>query len=242
MTAAVLTAVLVALVAGPRLARAGLRHAARYRTPAGPDDPEADLPPVPVGSASPVLVVDRPGQLRVVVVTVVLAGLLAGAVLLVGPRPFLLALVWSAGAGVVLAQVDLAVHRLPDRIVYPSLAVTTAAGFADAVVLGSWGELLRALLAGLAACTAAAVVGTVSPRALGFGDVKLLGLLGVLLGWFGWSVLVLAVLLGCFLGAVVSLVLIAARRASWRTEIALGPSLLAGAVLALGLPGVLPGA
>jgi leader peptidase (prepilin peptidase) / N-methyltransferase len=128
------------------------------------------------------------------------------------------------------------VHRLPDRVVFPSIAVVAAAVLLDAVVLGTWDEALRALLAGIAAFGCAAVVGLVSPRGLGFGDVKLLGLLGLLLGWFGWSVLLLGVLLGLLVGALVSLALIALRRAGLRSEIALGPSLLAGAALALALP------
>jgi leader peptidase (prepilin peptidase) / N-methyltransferase len=214
-------AVVVGLLAGPLLAGLGVRIAATYR------DPEPAAPP------------PSPGVPRVVAVSLVLAVLLAGAVLLVGARPFLLALAWAAGAAVVLAQVDLAVHRLPDRVVLPSIAVVAAAALADAVVLASWDEALRALLAGVAAFACAAVVGMVSPRGLGFGDVKLLGLLGVLLGWFGWSVLLLGVLLGFLVGAAVSLVLLAGRRAGWRSEIAFGPSLLAGAALALALPAVL---
>ena len=223
MTPALVGAVALALAAGPALARLGLRIAAGYRTPA------SDAPP------------PDPGAGRVVAVTAVLAALLVGAVLLLGARPFLLALVWTAGAGVVLAQVDLAVHRLPDRVVFPSIAVVAAAALLDAAVTASWEHLLRALAAGLAAFGCAALVGLVSPRGLGFGDVKLLGLLGVLLGWFGWPVLLLGVLLGFVVGAGVSLVLLLGRRAGWRTEIAFGPSLLAGAALALGLPGLIGG-
>jgi leader peptidase (prepilin peptidase)/N-methyltransferase len=117
-----------------------------------------------------------------------------------------------------------------------------AAQLADAVVLGSWEELLRAVLAGLAAFALAAAAAIVSPGGMGFGDVKLIGLLGLLLGWFGWTLLLLGVLLGFVLGALGALVLIAGRRAGWRTEVALGPSLLAGAVLALGLAAAVPAA
>ena len=239
MTGLVVGAVVVALVSGPLLARLGVRIAAGYRTPVPAADPEADLP---AGAGSVAGSAEPPGPVRTAAVTVLLAVLLPGAVLLVGARPYLLALAWAAGAAAVLAQVDLAVHRLPDRVVLPSVVVTAAAALADAAVLGTWGELLRALLAGAAAFAAAAVVGLVSPRGLGFGDVKLLGLLGVLLGWFGWPVLFLGVLLGLLLGAAVSLALLTLRRAGWRTEIALGPSLLAGAAVALGLPALLPGA
>lgn len=238
MTALEVGAVLLAVAGGPVLARLGVRMAAGYRTPVAVGDPEADVVLPADGPTDPA---GRPAAVRVVVVTAVLAVLLAGAVSLVGVRPLLLGLGWAAGAALVLAQVDLAVHRLPDRVVFPSISVAVAAVLLDAVVLGTWDEALRAVLAGPAAFGCAAVVGLVSPRGLGFGDVKLLGLLGVLLGWFGWSVLLLGVLLGLLLGAVAALALLAVRRAGWRTEIALGPSLLAGAALALGLPALLPG-
>ena len=224
MIAVVLPAVVVAAVAGPLLAVLALRIAATYR------DPDEDAPPV------------RPGPVRIVAVSLVLAALLIGAGAVVGLRPVLVGLAWTAGAAVVLAQVDLAVHRLPDRVVFPSMAVVAAAQLADAVVLGTWDELLRAVLAGLAAFALAAAAAIVSPGGMGFGDVKLIGLLGLLLGWFGWTLLLLGVLLGFVVGALGALVLMAWRRAGWRTEVALGPSLLIGAVLALGLAAAMPAA
>ena len=232
--AVALSACVAALGAGPLLARLALHLAAGYRTAPDDGDGERDLvAPAGVTTLAPA----RPGVVRVVLVTVVLAALLTGAGLLVGLRPGLAALVWAAGAAVVLAQVDLAVHRLPDKVVFPSVAVVTAAWLADAVVLGTWDALMRAVLAGLAAFGAAVAAVLISPGGMGFGDVKLLGLLGVLLGWFGWSVLGLGVVLGFVVGAIGTGVLLVLRRAGWRTEVALGPSLLLGAALALVLVG-----
>jgi leader peptidase (prepilin peptidase) / N-methyltransferase len=228
---ALIPAVVAALVAGPLLCRLALHLAAGYRDAPDEDDAERDLA---VPAAVTTLAPARPGVARVVVVTVVLAALLTGAGLLMGLRPGLAALVWTAGAAVVLAQVDLAVHRLPDRVVFPSIAVVAAAWLADAVVLGTWDALLRAVLAGVVAFAAAVGAALLSPGGgMGFGDVKLLGLLGVLLGWFGWAVLGLGVVLGFLAGALGTVVLLVLRRAGWRSEVALGPSLLLGAVVAL---------
>jgi leader peptidase (prepilin peptidase)/N-methyltransferase len=177
----------------------------------------------------------RPSPARVAVMTVAFAGLLTGAVELTGSRPATTAFAWSAGAAVVLASVDLASHRLPDRVTCPTAAVCAAALLLDSAVLGSWGELLRALAAAAAAFAVGSGAAAISPEALGFGDVKLLGLLGLLLGWVGWGVLLAGVFLGLLTGAVVSLALLAARRAGWRTALPFGPPLMAGAVLALAL-------
>jgi leader peptidase (prepilin peptidase) / N-methyltransferase len=180
----------------------------------------------------------RPSSLRVVVTTGLLAALLAGAMLLTGSRPATLALAWAAGAGVVLGAVDLLSHRLPDRVTWPAYAVCACALLLDAAVLGSWGALVRAAVAAAATFAVAAAAAAVSPEGLGFGDVKLLGLLALLLGWFGWGVLLAGVFLGLLTGALVSLLLLATRRAGWRTALPFGPPLLTGAVLALTLGGV----
>jgi leader peptidase (prepilin peptidase) / N-methyltransferase len=179
----------------------------------------------------------RPNPARVVVLTALFGLLLAGAVLLTGLRPALAAYAWAAGAAVVLGAVDLATHRLPDRVTFPAYIVCGAALLADAAVHGSSPALLTAVLAAAAAFGVAALVAAVAPAGLGFGDVKLLGLLGLLLGWAGWGVLLAGVFLGLLVGALVSVVLLVTRRAGWRSAIPFGPPLLAGAVLSLALSG-----
>jgi len=203
-------ALVVAVAVGPWLARVGARLARREDTA-------------------------RPSPARVAVVTSLFAGLLVGAVELMEPRPATAALAWAAGAAVVLGAVDLASHRLPDRVTFPAAVVCLVAFLVDAAVLGSWGALLRALAAGAAAFAVAYAAAAVSPEGLGFGDVKLLGLLGLVLGWFGWDVLLAGVFFGLLTGAVVSLALLATRRAGWRTRVPFGPPLMVGAVLALAL-------
>jgi leader peptidase (prepilin peptidase)/N-methyltransferase len=73
----------------------------------------------------------------------------------------------------------------------------------------------------------------VYPAGMGFGDVKLAGVLGLYLGWVGWG----AVLVGAFgaflLGGVVSVALIATGRATRKSGIPFGPFMLAGAGLGI---------
>ena len=179
----------------------------------------------------------RADWLQAVATTVVLAVLLVGAVELTGVRPATAGLAWAAGAAVVLGAVDLASHRLPDRVTYPAIAVCAAAFLVDAAVLGSWDALVRALAAAAAAFVVGAGASALSPEGLGFGDVKLLALIGLVLGWFGWGVLLAGVFLGLLTGGLVSLALLATRHAGWRTALPFGPPLLVGAVLALALMG-----
>jgi leader peptidase (prepilin peptidase)/N-methyltransferase len=205
-----IAATVLGLALGPWLARVAVRLAAR-------DDAA------------------MPSRLRVVVSAVLTAALLAGALALLGLRPATIALAWGAAAAVVLGSVDLAVHRLPDRVTYPAFVVCAVALAGDAAVLGTWWPLARAGVAAAATLLVTAGVSALVPEALGFGDVKLLGGLGLVLGWFGWTILLTGVFLGVLVGGLASLVLLASRRAGWRTAIPFGPPLLAGAVLALAL-------
>ena len=211
--ALIAAAVLVGLLLGPWLARAAARLSA--------GSPGARSTPA-----------------RTALITLVLAALLAGAAALTGWRPALLGLGWAAAAAVLLAVADLAAHRLPDVVTYPAAVVCAAAFTVDGAVTGSWDALVRALLAAGASGAVAGLAWLVTPAGLGLGDVKLLALLGLVLGWAGWGVLLAGVFLGLVVGSVVSLALIAVRRAGWRTAVPFGPPLLAGAVLALALQGV----
>ncbi|RLQ02617.1 prepilin peptidase, partial [Micromonospora sp. CV4] len=70
-------------------------------------------------------------------------------------------------------------------------------------------------------------------RGFGLGDAKLALSVGALLGWYGWPVLLFGLLLAFGLSALVSLGLLAARRARWTTHLPFGPFLLLGTVGAL---------
>ena len=76
------------------------------------------------------------------------------------------------------------------------------------------------------------------PGQLGGGDIKLAGLAGLALGWLGWATLLMGAALGFLLSAAASLVLLAARRITLRSEISFGPFLLSGALIAIFTVGV----
>jgi leader peptidase (prepilin peptidase)/N-methyltransferase len=63
--------------------------------------------------------------------------------------------------------------------------------------------------------------------------VKFAGVLGLALGWLGWTELVVGTALGFVFGGVVSIGLLARGRAGRRTRIPYGPHLIAGALTAV---------
>ncbi len=153
-----------------------------------------------------------------------------------GPSWALPAFCYLAAVTVVLALIDLDVHRLPDRIVLPSYAVGTAllalaswnpTGTAD------WSALLHGLIGGAAMFAVYFLILLVYPAGMGLGDVKLAGLLGVYLGWMGWGALAVGWFAAFLLGGVFSIILLAVHRAGRKTAIPFGPWMLAGAWVGL---------
>jgi leader peptidase (prepilin peptidase)/N-methyltransferase len=72
-----------------------------------------------------------------------------------------------------------------------------------------------------------------SPRSFGMGDVKLGGVLGGYLGWFGWVEVYYGIFGGFVLGAVLAVGLLATRRASMKTAVPFGPMLVVGPLIVL---------
>jgi leader peptidase (prepilin peptidase)/N-methyltransferase len=67
------------------------------------------------------------------------------------------------------------------------------------------------------------------PGGMGFGDVKLAGVLGLFLAWLGWGELLVGAFAAFVLGGVFSIILLAFRRAGRKSGIPFGPWMLAGA-------------
>ncbi|MGZ4689346.1 MAG: prepilin peptidase [Acidimicrobiia bacterium] len=132
-----------------------------------------------------------------------------------------------------LSAIDLDTFLLPNKIVYP-LAGAMVVLFGLAALLDDAGsDFVRALLGGVAAYAFFFTVMLISPRGMGFGDVKLSFSLGVALGWLSWGSVFLGLFLGFLLGAVVGVLLIATKVLTRKQHVPFGPFLAAGTVLAI---------
>ncbi len=125
-----------------------------------------------------------------------------------------------------VALIDLEHHVIPNRITAPAAILALALGTA----LDPSGEPSR-LIAAAAAGGLFGLAAVVSPRGMGMGDVKLAGLLGLLLGSSVAPALMIALLSGVLVGLVVL-----ARRAPGERRAAgvpFGPFLALGGVAAI---------
>jgi leader peptidase (prepilin peptidase)/N-methyltransferase len=159
--------------------------------------------------------------------------LFVGMVLARGVHADLPAYLYLAAVGVALSFIDLDVKRLPDVLTYPSYLVGLGLLGTAAFVDHQPGYLGRALL-GLATLGGFYfVLAVVKPGAMGWGDVKLAGVLGLYLGYLGWGELAVGAFLGFLFGGVVGLALMIGNRAHRKSRIPFGPFMVLGAYVAV---------
>lgn len=134
-----------------------------------------------------------------------------------------------------LVLIDIEHHRLPDKIVLPTYPVSVAL-----LALASWSgtswdgaAMLRALVGGGALFLFYFLVMFVYPRGMGFGDVKLAGVLGLYLAWWGWGSLLVGAFSAFVVGGAFALVLVLSGRANRGSKVPFGPWMLLGAWLGI---------
>ena len=168
-----------------------------------------------------------------------LTGLLFGLTLWVhGVDPLVpaaLVFVWSA---VVASVIDLEHRIIPNRLTLRLPFVLVPLLVLPAALDGGWGDLIRALITGVALPGIMFALSETfrllrGKQGIGMGDVKFAISIGLVVGYLGgWHVVVFAY--ATIISAMVIVVgLLLARRASLATRIPFGPYLAIGALIAL---------
>ncbi len=137
-----------------------------------------------------------------------------------------------AALGVVLSVVDVTEHRLPNVLVLPAYPVLAALVALAAAVDHQPGALARAVLGAAALFAVLLGLALVSPAGMGFGDVKLGGLAGLVLGGWSWSAVPTGAVAAFVLGGLAGVGVVVAG-GSRRTALPFGPFLVAGTLLAV---------
>lgn len=124
-----------------------------------------------------------------------------------------------------LAWTDLERRVIPNRLVYPALALALA-------VSGAWPDrgLVEALTGALSALIFATTVRDLSGGGLGGGDVKMATLAGAVVGY---PSVVSAGFVTAIAGGATAVTLVAARRGAWGARMPYGPFIALGAAGAI---------
>ena len=162
----------------------------------------------------------------------VTAALFAVAFWRIGFSPELPAVLAFIFGGALLAVIDWKVQRLPRRIVFSTLAAVAGGLFFAAVVSQDWQALGTAVIGALLFSSAFFLIWVATTRLtgmvmLGFGDVRLAAVLGLMLGWYGLPFVLYGALVG-HLFALAIAVAMSLRDRRIHVRYSFGPPLIAG--------------
>lgn len=143
------------------------------------------------------------------------------------------AYLWFTGIGIALAMIDAEHKRLPNSIVLPSYPVVAALLAIASAIDGDWSAFVRALIGGAILYAFYFVVWFAYPAGMGFGDVKLAGVIGGVLAYLSWHPFAVGAFGGFFLGALGGVLLMALRGGTRKSQIPFGPYMIAAALLAI---------
>ena len=141
----------------------------------------------------------------------------------------LIALLMILAMAVPLSIIDFREHRLPNRFTYPAIFISHGFVLISGALTTEWTRLLVALM--ISAGTWAIGYLLAIFDGIGMGDVKLLTAMNASVAWFSPIAVLVILAIGFSLASLVSLGLIALKKANLKTPIAMGPFLLFGFAL-----------
>jgi leader peptidase (prepilin peptidase)/N-methyltransferase len=147
--------------------------------------------------------------------------------------PALPAYLYFGAVGIALSLIDLDCQRLPNSLVLPSYPVVALLLAVGALASRQPQLLLRAAIGCAALFALYFAMAFAYPTGMGFGDVKLAGLLGMLLGFLSWQALIVGAFAAFLIGGLVGIAVLIARRGTRKTAIPFGPFMITAALLAV---------
>lgn len=132
-------------------------------------------------------------------------------------------------AAATVSVTDLAVRRVPNRVVVPTALGGLVLLAAASPGSGAWWPLARAGIGAALLAGFYLALGLAFPAGMGLGDVKWAGVVGLYLGYLGWTTLPAATLLT--FGAAAIVVLVRSVRRGRRQALPMAPFMAAGALL-----------
>lgn len=141
----------------------------------------------------------------------------------------LVAFLYLAAISLALALIDLDTRTLPNAIVLPAYGVGAVLFVIASLVSGDYSGLLPALIGATAAGLLYFLLFVSTSGGMGFGDVKLAGVLGLFLGYLGWGQLATGIFGAFLFGGIFGIAVLLSGRGTRKTKVPFGPWMLGGA-------------
>jgi leader peptidase (prepilin peptidase) / N-methyltransferase len=143
----------------------------------------------------------------------------------------LVAMLYLMAISTALTLIDLDVHRLPNALVLPAYPVIAVLLAVSSALDGDWPALLRGVIGLVVLGGAYLLLAVAVPGGMGLGDVKLAGVLGLVLAYLGWGPLAVGAFGAFVLGGSFAIGLMVLGRVQRGSGIPFGPWMLGGAWL-----------
>ena len=125
-----------------------------------------------------------------------------------------------------LAKTDILERRLPNKFVLPAFPITWLGQVLAGLFGAGYLNMLWALLAAVITFSISLLINRLG--LLGMGDVKLMTVMSLALGWYSPILPIIALGLSFFIAGLVAVVLLAVKRIKLGGSMPLGPYLIAG--------------
>jgi leader peptidase (prepilin peptidase)/N-methyltransferase len=125
-----------------------------------------------------------------------------------------------------LAKTDILERRLPNKYVLPAFPITWLGQLLAGVTGAGFVNMLWALLAGVVTFGLSLMINRLG--LLGMGDVKLMTVMALALGWFSPLLPIIALGIGFLIAGIVAIWLLLRRKIKLGGSMPLGPYLIAG--------------
>lgn len=132
---------------------------------------------------------------------------------------------------VAISIIDIEKHMIPNRILYPAAFLATPLFVITAASDHRWTSLWHAAVCAFVGFVALYAVRVAYPKGMGFGDVRLAGLVGGASGWMGFRAAFVCFFLMFLLGSIGGILQIVVTKGDRRSHIGFAPYMAAGCLI-----------
>lgn len=142
-------------------------------------------------------------------------------------------LCYFAFISVVLSIIDLKLKLLPTKLIYPTIAVSLIGLSIVALLLGDYSRILWMIVGSVGTFVIYFLIWWFFPKGMGYGDVRLSLLTGLILGWFSIGHALIGFMAPFIILSVVLLPLMIFKVVGRKTEVPLGPWIILGTFVSM---------
>jgi leader peptidase (prepilin peptidase)/N-methyltransferase len=135
---------------------------------------------------------------------------------------------FATGFAIQLSLIDIREMRIPNRILFPALLISTTLILVAGFIMGDLYRSLIAFSGGFLSIALFFCIHLLRPKGLGMGDVKFAGFIGLTLSWISFPSGLIGLGLAFIFSSIFSISIFVVRRKSFKKVLPFAPFMLLG--------------